>query len=519
MFCISVGLVFAQVATGIKCDKQTCPQKGEWPSEADDSEHSKVFFDVGELEEGTLMQMATTPHPAALRLEAQIFDLRSELRRLSNIVMKHMKDGTVHATLPHVVAADARHKDVDQSMSTMATTTLPDVQRYATRFSALGVDANVAAGEKSDDSTTAGARKREVGLAVVGGSADGGTVVEHAANGTEVGAKNPGLRSIAIGTGAGDENQDSYAVAIGYNAARTNQSWNGVAVGREAGNEKQGRNAIAIGAHAAQKNQSQDTVAVGYRAGEEDQGRDAIAIGRYAAQKNQSKNGVAVGREAGDENQGVDAIAIGRRAAQKNQSEDGVAIGWRAGEQNQGPDAIAIGSKAGTFNQSDSAIAIGHYAAEHGQGKYAINIRTRRRQGCTDGAQGAHGIIISTNAVCNSEAERMPGHITIESSGTFLKFSPVSQAWTASPKLSEYAVDFTPLENKLPHVCWFRMPTGCAKTLAETDIPGDWANHWFVDRASFKQSYCEGAVRRHEFDTYCERGDAESRWAVFHPNS
>jgi hypothetical protein len=61
---------------------------------------------------------------------------------------------------------------------------------------------------------------------------------------------NQGLKSIAIGSGAGSENQNTWSIAIGYEAGYENQGKNSIAIGSGAGRSGQHDNTIILYANA-----------------------------------------------------------------------------------------------------------------------------------------------------------------------------------------------------------------------------------------------------------------------------
>ena len=110
-------------------------------------------------------------------------------------------------------------------------------------------------------------------------------LLEENAGNTNQGIKNGGdpgnLFSVAVGTGAGQTNQEEGAIAIGHNS---------------------------------NKNQGTCAIAIGYAAGEAIPGvgqqQNAIAIGQAAGAGNQGEASIAIGRLSGQTNQGIDEGAL-----------------------------------------------------------------------------------------------------------------------------------------------------------------------------------------------------------------
>ena len=130
-------------------------------------------------------------------------------------------------------------------------------------------------------------------------------------NGINIGDPSCGLidqswNNIAIGFGAGYENQSVFNIAIGQEAGKTNQGQisNSNAIG----------NCIAIGHYAGRTDQNTSAIAIGGLAGYEDQSSNAIAIGESAGQETQSSNSIAIGSGAGYKKLGQKSIAIGYQA-------------------------------------------------------------------------------------------------------------------------------------------------------------------------------------------------------------
>jgi hypothetical protein len=115
--------------------------------------------------------------------------------------------------------------------------------------------------------------------------------------------------TIALGSLAGLESQQQYAVAIGYSAGNSNQGNYGVAIGAYAGADNQGINTVAIGSQAGY-NQDDNAIALGLQAGYTNQSTNAIAIGTNAGNTNQSESAIAIGAYAGYENQSTNTIVL-----------------------------------------------------------------------------------------------------------------------------------------------------------------------------------------------------------------
>ena len=120
-------------------------------------------------------------------------------------------------------------------------------------------------------------------------------------------------------------------------------SWNDLGWGSTGLNP----NSVAIGDGAGNLNQNTWATAVGPFAGVDTQGGDAVAVGEGAGYYHQGVGAVAVGGDAG-----------GGGAGNNNQGEYAVAIGASAGGNNQGANAIAIGEGAGYNYQTTGSIAI-----------------------------------------------------------------------------------------------------------------------------------------------------------------
>ena len=99
---------------------------------------------------------------------------------------------------------------------------------------------------------------------------------------------------IALGEGAGETNQGSFAIALGYNAGETDQESWATAVGFLAGTNTQGDRATAIGSNSGQVGQGAGAVAIGVYAGNNGQGADAVAIGKNAGHTNQDANSIVI---------------------------------------------------------------------------------------------------------------------------------------------------------------------------------------------------------------------------------
>ena len=199
--------------------------------------------------------------------------------------------------------------------------------------------------------------------------------------------------SVAIGLGAGGQDQQNDAVAIGYYAGER-QDDQAIAIGNFAGQSgvvdatfvslagttltvsapsssiRVGMVITGTGFTAGQtivtKNSNTEFVISAAAAGATGtllftgtpQGSKSIAIGQYTGQFNQARDSIAIGHEAGGENQGQYAVAIGRQCADNSQGQSAIAIGYQAGTTSQGANSIAIGNSAGTTSQAASSIVI-----------------------------------------------------------------------------------------------------------------------------------------------------------------
>ena len=137
----------------------------------------------------------------------------------------------------------------------------------------------------------------------------------------------------------------------------------GIRIGdANSGKTSQNNSAIAIGKGAGSQNQQIYGVAIGFQAGEYTQGSYGVAIGNVAGFGYQKEKAIAIGKGAGFEYQKEKAIAIGAEAGGQNQGSYGVAIGLEAGTFNQSDYSIAIGYKAGNQNLGEKSIVIGYEA-------------------------------------------------------------------------------------------------------------------------------------------------------------
>jgi len=100
--------------------------------------------------------------------------------------------------------------------------------------------------------------------------------------GHETGVTNGGLRGVAIGSNAGNQEQDKDSVAIGTSAGRKYQNSYSVAVGHYAGYDRQDKYSVAVGNDAGRNYQNSYSVAIGSSAGLTNQGENSIAIGAYS---------------------------------------------------------------------------------------------------------------------------------------------------------------------------------------------------------------------------------------------
>ncbi len=192
---------------------------------------------------------------------------------------------------------------------------------------------------------------------------------QSAGEGFSVGVAGQGTGAIAIGVEAGQgfdlsNYQQTNSIAIGYQAGKKNQGNSSIAVGEGAGNNQQVAS-IAIGLNAANTGaiQGSGAVAIGELAGYSGQGATSVAIGQNCGRTSQGAKSVAIGVDSGRTNQGASSIAIGDTAAFPGQGGSAIAIGQLAGgSAAQGTGAIAIGAGAGrgiVLSQGSNAIAIG----------------------------------------------------------------------------------------------------------------------------------------------------------------
>jgi hypothetical protein len=199
--------------------------------------------------------------------------------------------------------------------------------------------------------------------------------------------------TVAIGLGAGGQDQQNDSVAIGYYAGQR-QDDQAIAIGNFAGHSaivtadfvsladttltvSNVSSAIVVGMAITgngfvsgqtivTRNSDTEFVVSATASGVNGQlfftgipqGSKSIAIGQYTGQWNQATDAIAIGHEAGGENQGQYGIAIGRQTADASQGQAGIAIGFNAGNDTQGANAIAIGRNAGTVNQAANSIII-----------------------------------------------------------------------------------------------------------------------------------------------------------------
>jgi hypothetical protein len=132
-----------------------------------------------------------------------------------------------------------------------------------------------------------------------------------------------------------------------------------------------GSTKVRIG-FAAGLNQLDNTVAIGSQAGQTDQQATAIAIGYQAGRSQQQNSAIAIGQDSGETTQETYAIAIGNLAGNTSQSTTSIALGYQAGRNSQGANAIAIGKEAGATNQGQNTIAIGYQAGINSQSTNTI---------------------------------------------------------------------------------------------------------------------------------------------------
>lgn len=110
-------------------------------------------------------------------------------------------------------------------------------------------------------------------------------------------AGSSGFKTVAIGSGAGQTNQNGFAVAVGLHAGQDTQGTAGVAVGHSAGQTTQGQDAVAVGVAAGKNSQGQNATAIGNRAGAgytTSQGDYAVAVGAFAGYDSQAAHSIAI---------------------------------------------------------------------------------------------------------------------------------------------------------------------------------------------------------------------------------
>jgi microcystin-dependent protein len=230
----------------------------------------------------------------------------------------------------------------------------------------------------------------------IGIGADSGRYYQ-SANSISVGFQ-AGLSNQGINENATSEDQVG-AIAIGPHAGQTSQSFNSICIGERAGETNQGEytggNALAIGTYAGQLNQEQFTLALGTRAGQTSQQEQAIALGLNAGNSSQRSQSIAIGAYAGEISQGANSgnsIAIGTRAGQTSQNTNAVSIGAQAGQTSQQYECVAIGVSAGNSSQQPYSISIGSFAG-------AI------AQGITEEATGGHCVAIGRQAGYSNQGD------------------------------------------------------------------------------------------------------------------
>ncbi len=136
---------------------------------------------------------------------------------------------------------------------------------------------------------------------------------------TNAGLTGQGNNSIALGFGAGQNNQGAFSVAIGFNSGCTGQAGNALALGRACGAINQGVGSMAFGLNAGFAYQSTEAISIGSTSGFTGQGSYGIAIGAAAGNRAQKTNAVALGRQAGYDTQGANSVAIGYLAGYSGQ--------------------------------------------------------------------------------------------------------------------------------------------------------------------------------------------------------
>jgi len=208
--------------------------------------------------------------------------------------------------------------------------------------------------------------------------------------GSGSGENGQGNGAVSVGKNAGETTQGDYAIALGENAGRSSQGGGSVAIGRSSGDTSQQSNAVAVGSSAGREDQETNAVAVGYLAGDIAQGTEAVAIGNEAGKGTQRSGAVAIGGESGSVSQGTKSVAIGFESGNGYQGSTSVAVGYQSGQTNQSTASVAVGVRSGQTNQSGSAVAVGNEAGQTSQGISAVAVG--KRSGETSQGQAAIAI-------------------------------------------------------------------------------------------------------------------------------
>jgi hypothetical protein len=222
---------------------------------------------------------------------------------------------------------------------------------------------------------------------------------ESIAIGTQSGNNIQGMRSIAIGHKSGMTNQGDFSVAVGYQSGSQFQDINCVAIGFRSGETNQGTKSIAIGSNSGSIFQGDDSVSIGYKCGNFTQGNECVAIGYESGYLSQQNNSISIGYLAGRNTQGTNSIAIGHFSGITDQGNFSTSIGSYGsiiaqGQQNQGDGAVCLGYGSGRISQGNGSIAIGYLAGETLQGNNAIAIGNN----CVNSSQQSGSICINASS-------------------------------------------------------------------------------------------------------------------------
>jgi hypothetical protein len=154
-------------------------------------------------------------------------------------------------------------------------------------------------------------------------------------------------------------NQNVYSIAIGYGAGQNNQGFNSVALGYQAGQTNQSTNCFAIGYQAGQISQNAYSVGIGYWSGQNSQGFESVAVGAFTGYLNPQSSSVAIGYSAGSLSQQYQAVSIGNNAGSNSQGTNSVAIGAFAGRTNQSASSIILNATGNTLNTGTTGMFVG----------------------------------------------------------------------------------------------------------------------------------------------------------------